>query len=130
MESLVPFPSDDYSFIQHRDLASSADFHWDDVPEEVLQVDDDLSVPTPRIIGHAAITMGIAAEDARKVRVPVFICLGEKDVSPGPHDEPGSYTASSDVTLFVLPKSGHCQSFASTRLLLADRIDGWLRGLS
>jgi hypothetical protein len=33
------------------------------------------------------------------------------------------------VTLHILPMSGHCQSFASSRTQMVERIDGWLRGL-
>lgn len=129
MDQFVTPTDEDYLMVHHRDLSSSAGFHWDDIPADVLKVDDDLSVPVPREISRAAISMGIATEDAARIKVPVYICLGEMDVSPRPHDEPGHYRSSSDVTLHILPRSGHCQSFASTRNDMIDRIDGWLRGL-
>lgn len=130
MEQVSPAPMEDYIFTRHRDLAGMAAFHWNDVPADVLEVDDQLSVPVPRELAAASTSMGIATQDAGKIRVPVYICLGEKDVSPRPHDEPQYYHASRDVTLHILPSSGHCQSFASTRMQMVDRIDGWLRSLS
>jgi pimeloyl-ACP methyl ester carboxylesterase len=130
MEEVTRGPKDDYIFTQHRDLAKTAAFHWVDLPDDVLEVDDQLSTPVPREIAVASVSMGIASEDASKIKVPVYICLGEKDVSPRPYDEPHYYTSSFDVTLHILPRSGHCQSFASTRMEMIDRIDGWLRSLS
>ena len=66
---------------------------------------------------------------AGAIRVPVYICLGERDVSPRPYDEPRCYHSSKDVTLHILPQSGHCQTFASTRMQMVNRIDGWIRSL-
>jgi pimeloyl-ACP methyl ester carboxylesterase len=104
-------------------------FHWDDVPDDVLAVDDALQVDVPYVLSTQSVTRGIVTEDAARIDVPVYICLGERDVSPDPHAEPGFYRSSPDVTLHVLPRSGHCQSFASTRMAMIDRIDGWIRGI-
>jgi len=124
---MVPQRDDDYPLESHE--AMSYNFHWEDVPEDVRQVDNAMAVPVPQVISFSAIKNAIALEDAGKVRVPVYICLGERDVSPRPYDEPGCYKSSKDVTLHILPKSGHCQTFASTRVQMIDRIDGWLRSL-
>ena len=114
-------PSDHAAFVET--------FHWDDVPADVLKVDEALVVETPRMIGAAATTMGIVSEDAGRISVPVYICLGERDVSPRPYDEPHYYKSSPYVTLHILPRSGHCQNFASTRREMFERIDGWLRSI-
>ena len=103
-----------------------ASFHWEDVPEHVLAVDDQLLVEVPTTIGKQASTGGIVTGDAAKIAVPVFIALGERDVSPLPHMEPYFYSASRDVQLFILPKSAHCHSFASTRGQLNRRLLRWL----
>lgn len=124
---MVPRRADDYPFESHE--AMSYNFHWDDVPRDVRDVDNALAVPVPQEISFAAIQPAAALEDAGTVRVPVYICLGERDVSPRPHDESGCYRSSKDVTLHILPRSGHCQVFASTRMQMIDRIDGWLRSL-
>jgi len=117
----------DYWLLDHSAIAES--FHWDDVPRDVLAVDEALAVEVPALLSNQSITMGIVSQDAGRIAVPVYICLGERDVSPRPHDEPGFYKSSPDVTLHILPRSGHCQSFASTRMTMIDRIDGWIRGI-
>ena len=124
----VPVRDGDYPLESHELMAHN--FHWQDVPDDVRRVDCALAVPVPQLISYSAIKRGIAKNDAACIKVPVYICLGERDVSPSPHDEPACYNSSQDVTLHILPKSGHCQAFASTRMQMIDRIDGWLRGLS
>lgn len=104
-------------------------FYWPDVPPDVIAADDALAVETPALIGSASITPGVVSEDAGRIKVPVYICLGERDVSPNPHLEPSFYTGSPDVTLHILPKSGHCQNFASTRQVMWRRMHDWARSL-
>ncbi len=106
-----------------------ATFHWDDVPDDVLAADDALLVEVPYVLSTQSITAGIVSEDAGRIAVPVYLCLGERDVSPDPHAEPGYYRASPDVTLHILPRSAHCQNFASTRQVMWDRIDAWIRSI-
>lgn len=104
-------------------------FHWPDVPADVIAADNALSVETPAVIGSASITPGVVSEDATRIKTPVYICLGERDVSPNPHREPSFYEGSSDVTLHILPRSGHCQNFASTRRIMWRRMHDWARSL-
>lgn len=113
-----------YWRLDHASIAES--FHWDDVPPEVLRVDEELAVDVPYRLSWESTQSGIVTADAARIEVPVFICLGERDVSPAPRDEPCYYAASSDITLTVLPRSGHCQSFASSRETMYARIDRWL----
>ncbi len=114
----------DYWLADRHFLRSS--FHWEDVPDDVLVVDDALLVEVPNVLSTQSITGGIVTDDASRVEVPVYICLGEHDVSPDPHAEPSFYSASRDITLHILPRSGHCQNFASTRLQMYDRIHRWI----
>ena len=102
-------------------------FHWDDVPADVLAVDDSMVVEVPYLMGAQATIEGIVREDAATIEVPIYINLAERDVSPDPHAEPGFYKACRDITLHILPRSGHCQNFAETRLEMFDRIDRWVR---
>jgi len=102
-------------------------FHWEDVPADVLAVDDALAVDVPYVIGAQAATADIVRDDAARIEVPIYINLGERDVSPDPHAEPGFYRASRDITLHILPRSAHCQNFANTRVEMYDRIDRWVR---
>jgi hypothetical protein len=58
--------------------------------------------------------------------MPVFLAFGAGiDVSPYPYAEPVNYTGSPDVTLYLVPKSGHCHNFGSHRAALWDRIAAW-----
>jgi pimeloyl-ACP methyl ester carboxylesterase len=64
---------------------------------------------------------------APQVDVPVFLGFGAAaDVSPNPYAEPANYTGSPDVTLHLVPSSGHCHNFASHRTQLWDRIANWV----
>jgi pimeloyl-ACP methyl ester carboxylesterase len=100
-------------------------FHWDDVPAAIVAADDAMAVPTPSTIGLESIKTGIVAREAGRIDVPVYLCLGERDVSPDPRAEPVSYKTCSDLMLHILPRSGHCHNFASTRHQLWNRMHHW-----
>lgn len=105
-------------------------FHWDDAPDDVVAADNALAVPTPSAIGLVSIATGVIREEAAQIDVPVYFCNGERDVSPDLHAEPGYFRACDDFTLHRLPRSAHCQNFASTRHVLWDRMHGWSRSLA
>lgn len=124
----IPEESPDYPV---NDRAAQRDnFHWSDVPEAVMLADDALAVPTPSTIGLDSIRTGIIAADAARIEVPVFFGQGERDVSPDHFAEPALFPQCNDFTLFVLPNSAHCQTFASTRHQFWDRMHGWSRSLN
>jgi alpha-beta hydrolase superfamily lysophospholipase len=102
-------------------------FHWDDVPDTVIAADDALAVETPSGIGLDSIRAQIVKTEAGQISVPVYICLGERDVSPDSHAEPAYYRSSTDITLHILPRSGHCHTFAGTRRQMWDRMHHWAR---
>lgn len=110
--------------------AQRQNFHWSDVPDEVIAYDDTLNSETPSQIGRISIQTGIIAAEAAQVRCPVFVGLGEQDVSPDPAAEALFFRNSSDFTIYQLPRSAHCQVFASTRALFWKRISGWVKGLA
>jgi len=105
-------------------------FHWHDVPAEVIAADDAMAVETPSCIGLDSIRLGIIAKEAARIDVPVFFGNGERDVSPDPRAEPAAFAACDDFTLFLLPGSAHCQTFAGTRHLFWNRIHLWARALA
>jgi hypothetical protein len=98
-------------------------FYWDDVPLEVIEADEAAAVP---MSVNAVAWAASAVNQARAVDVPLFLAFGERDVSEHPHNEPAGYPSSRDVTLFLLPRSGHCHNFAGTRHLLWDRLATWI----
>lgn len=126
--SVIPDESPDYTMNDRSALHSS--FHWDDVPAHVIAYDDTLSVETPAQIGLDSIRTRIVADEAAQIDVPVYICLGKNDVSPDYHAEPSYYRSSGDVTLHILPRSGHCQTFASTRHQMWNRMHHWGTGIA
>jgi pimeloyl-ACP methyl ester carboxylesterase len=102
-------------------------FHLPDVPRDVVAADDAVSTAVPRRCAFECTTPGFVQPYAEVVDVPIFLGLGEVDVSPDPWCEPAGYRASRDITLVVQPGSAHCHNFASTRRALWDRVDAWLR---
>lgn len=124
-------PQGDYPDYSSPDRSSMHEnFHWKDVPAAVVAGDDALAAETPTSIGFDSIRTGIVREEAGQIDVPVYICLGEQDVSPDPHAEPAFYRASNDVTLHLLPRSAHCQTFASTRHQMWNRMHRWSQAIA
>lgn len=105
-------------------------FHWDDVPAEVIAADDAIATETPAQIGLDSIRSHIVVADAAEIDVPIYLCLGERDVSPDPHAECGHFRKSPDFTLHILPRSGHCQNFAGTRHRMWNRMHSWARSIA
>ena len=99
--------------------------HRPDVPAEVVAADDAEAVRWPRQSYVDALLAGYSAGLAARIDCSVFLGFGDHDVPPVPHDDVGFYTASRDVTLYVLPDAAHCHNFAATRALLWDRIGLW-----
>jgi pimeloyl-ACP methyl ester carboxylesterase len=123
----LPTESPDYTTNDRTKLREG--FHWEDVPAAVIAADDAIATETAANIGLDSIRTGIIVEDAAKIDVPLYICLGERDVSPDPHAEPGYFKRSTDITLHILPRSAHCQNFAGTRHQMWNRMHIWARSI-
>jgi pimeloyl-ACP methyl ester carboxylesterase len=68
---------------------------------------------------------GSTAAEAAAIDVPVFLGVGDRDLCGPPHKIPASFSGSRDVTLVVLPDTGHTHFvFPSCAHLLA-RIESW-----
>ena len=104
-------------------------FYWDDVPPDVIVADDLTNTDVPGVCGLLSVVPFIASDHAGRVTCPVFIGLGERDSTPDHHNEPRAYYSSNDVTLYLLPKSGHCHNTANTRHQLWDRLARWVEAL-
>jgi pimeloyl-ACP methyl ester carboxylesterase len=101
-------------------------FYAGEVPQEVIDADTAVQSRTPLRAAAEVTTPGMVERYAPQVDVPVFLGFGAaRDVSPNPHAEPANYTGSPDVTLHLVPSSGHCHNFASHRTQLWDRIANW-----
>ncbi|MAU53288.1 MAG: hypothetical protein CMN17_13200 [Roseovarius sp.] len=100
-------------------------FHLEDVPVEVIEADDDQASLTPSPVAVDALQPGIVAREAEKISVPVFLCFGERDISPDPNGETPYYKNSPEVSLVILEGSGHNHNFATTRESLWVHIAHW-----
>jgi len=112
-------------------------FHWEDIPSDILEADMSGGYPLRRVpappfgsltIPPCAVTMmspGAIANEAAAVEVPVLVGVGERDVCPQPLAEPAAYRNSHDVAVYVVPRMAHMHNFASTRVMLWDRIETW-----
>lgn len=105
-------------------------FHWDDVPDAVVEADNAAATHTARMAAVDAQTPMKRRAMAATITVPVLVALGELDVSPSPKDEPGVFSGSVAVTHFIQPRAAHCHNFASTRHAFWDRIGDWIQTLS
>jgi hypothetical protein len=117
-------------------------FHYDDVPQEVVEQDlrhyaavgredglarDEDAMPwnshvTPRCAARSTLTPGIVATEAAAVTVPVLCAMGVRDLVPDPAGEPRAFSSARSVDIFVCPRMGHVHNFAGTRALLWERI--------
>jgi pimeloyl-ACP methyl ester carboxylesterase len=104
--------------------------HRPDVPAAVVAADDAEAVRWPRQSYVDALLVGYSAGFAARVDCSVFLGFGDHDVPAVPQHDVGFYTASDDVTLYVLPDAAHCHNFAGTRAQLWDRLGLWASGLT
>jgi len=104
-------------------------FYAADVPLALVAADEAAGSTTPACLGRDALRPGIVHGASAAVTCPVFLAHGVVDTSPAPHQEPGYFKGSSDVTLLVLQGSAHCHNFARTRQVLWDRLDAWLNSV-
>jgi alpha-beta hydrolase superfamily lysophospholipase len=107
-------------------------YFFDDVPQAVIEADMKAGVsqdPGPVTMAGMMIG-GITADDAAVIDVPVLLGWGERDASTDIRMESTYYRSSPDVTFHYLPRSGHCQNFASGRATHWDRIALWLRDVA
>ena len=115
-------------------------FHTEDTPEELVRLDMEdgypqrttapswgsLTIPSFAYAGPGGVTSrGFVAAEAAEITVPVFIAAAEREVIPDVRAEPGAYRACPDISLFVVPNMAHMHNFASTRVVLWDRLVLW-----
>jgi pimeloyl-ACP methyl ester carboxylesterase len=100
-------------------------FHLADVPPEVLQADARTLVNVTALAAAESTVPGITRDDAAQIDVPVFLAYGDVDVTADAHAERSAFVSSPDVTLFVMPDTGHCHNTAPARETLWHRLLTW-----
>lgn len=101
-------------------------FYLEDVPDPVIEADEKAATTVSVTLLRELLTPGISLDEARRIKVPVFIGFGERDLSLDPYIEPSGYSSSPDVTLYILKGSGHCHNLSSTRKRLWRRLCDWI----
>jgi pimeloyl-ACP methyl ester carboxylesterase len=117
---------DDSHLIGPRSFLTNL-FYAGDTPQPVVEADTAVQSRVPLRAASEVTTPGFVEHYTPRLDIPVFLGFGAAiDVSPNPYVEPANYTGSPDVTLHLVPKSGHCHNFASHRAELWDRIAAWV----
>jgi pimeloyl-ACP methyl ester carboxylesterase len=115
-------------YVTMRQALLRAGRYWPDVPDDVVEADEAASTVIPKRCLHELALPRFVTEFAAQVTTPVLLVHGERDHCPSPHAEPAAFASSRDVTVVVVPRSAHYHNVASTRVLMWDRIERWMRG--
>jgi pimeloyl-ACP methyl ester carboxylesterase len=109
---------------------SSALFHGDKADragsEALKTARDNLLV----VSGLQSMIPGSVTDELARIDIPVFLGLGDNDIAGPPQDIPASLPNSCDITLLVLPDTGHCQFIFASRHQLFERLASWSRGVA
>ena len=89
---------------------------------EAIKAVSDALLP---VLAFQSMLPGNVLPEARQIQVPMFLGVGEKDMAGPPHEIPASFSASIDVTLYVMPGAGHSHFLFPIRLELFDRLADW-----
>jgi len=82
------------------------------------------------VVGVHAMTPGSVRRELGTVDVPVFLAVGDRDITGPPHLLAADYVACPDFTLIVLPTSGHHVFVAPTAPVMYRRVVNWIEGLA
>jgi pimeloyl-ACP methyl ester carboxylesterase len=100
-----------------------------DVPPEVMSAFSHHAVPLLPTCGLAAMIPHSAGSQLASIDVPLLLCFGDQDLTGRPLDVVVAYPSATDVTVYVLPQSGHCHNQASGRTRLWGHILDWIEHL-
>lgn len=92
-----------------------------------LKAATDCMLPVPAML---SMVPGNVAPEAAGIAVPVFLGVGERDMVGPIHQVPTAFTGSFDVTLQVLPETGHSHFLFPARVQLFRRLANWLEALT
>jgi pimeloyl-ACP methyl ester carboxylesterase len=81
------------------------------------------------VCGLAAILGGIGQEVAQ-IDVPVFVGVGERDITGDPRPTAEALKGCHDITLYTLAGAGHLHNIAPNRIDLWDRLAAWIEGVA
>jgi pimeloyl-ACP methyl ester carboxylesterase len=82
------------------------------------------------VVGILAMTPGNVRPELATIDVPVFLSVGDRDMTGPPHLLAGDYVACPDFTFYVVATSGHHVFVAPTAPALYARVLNWTAGLA
>jgi pimeloyl-ACP methyl ester carboxylesterase len=82
------------------------------------------------LCGLTSMIPGASRPQLEAIDVPVFLGVGELDITGEAHRIPAQFPSSRDITLFVCPGSGHNHNVAPTRTVLWDRLLVWIHQMT
>jgi pimeloyl-ACP methyl ester carboxylesterase len=68
---------------------------------------------------------GSVVPECARLDTPLLLAVGDRDIAGPPHQIPASFPGSRDVTLWVLPGTGHAHFLFDSRRELFARTPGW-----
>jgi pimeloyl-ACP methyl ester carboxylesterase len=101
-----------------------------DIPREVHREMVAARTNTLGVAVMSGVVPGNAEPELSTIDVPVFVGHGDRDIAPPLHDVARDFSASSDVTLFRLPNSGHNHNVSPLREQLWQRMLTWAETLA
>jgi len=72
---------------------------------------------------------GSTAPECAQIDTPLLLGVGDRDIAGPPHEIPASFPASRDLTLLVLPATGHCHFVFDSRHGLFERVASWCEAI-
>ena len=100
-----------------------------EVPDAVLDALGDVKSNLIAVVGLTSMVSGSIAPEMAAVTVPVFLGIGEHDITGPAHAIPAAFPGAPEVLLYVLPGAGHNHNVAPNREQLWDRLATWVRTL-
>jgi pimeloyl-ACP methyl ester carboxylesterase len=93
--------------------------------DEVRRAMVDVNTRLLGIVGYATLIPGSAAPATAAITVPVFLGIGDRDIAQEPRRIPADFPSCGDMTVFVIPDTGHNHNVEPNRFVLWDRIAAW-----
>jgi alpha-beta hydrolase superfamily lysophospholipase len=78
--------------------------------------------------GLTSMLPGSTDREKAAITAPVFLGFGEDDLTTDFMGCVARYTATNDISLFVVPGAAHCHNQSARRTMLWDRLAHWARG--
>ena len=104
-------------------------FFAPDVPSAVKAAFAEQRTQLLYTCGLTSMIPGSTDAEKAAVDVPLLLAYGDGDLTRNFTGAFARYERASDATLFVLRDSAHCHNQATTRAVLWDRMDRWIRSV-